>query len=308
MFMPVGLLVRPVLVVITVRVLRVAVCHGPGVAGAQGTGGDQLVPVGIFRGKYVTPGRRDVAVKGAVVTSGNERRHELARTLSTVARQLQAQPSEAKTLDYMMPALVDTVPGADYAGITLVNKGGRTATAKAPTHEVVRLLDEVQNKVDEGPCLDAVWQQHTVTVPDMSLETRWPKFAAEAHRLGIGSMMSFQLYVEGDNLGALNLHSARPYAFSPDAQLIGELFASHAAVALAGTANSRQLNEALATRDMIGQAKGILMKQENVDGPTAFAMLVQASQHANIKLSEVASWLVDEHNQPGRAARPLSDL
>lgn len=138
----------------------------------------------------------------------------------------------------------------------------------------------------------------------MSIETRWPRFAAEAERLGIGSMMSFQLYVEDDNLGAMNLYGVKPYSFTSGEQLIGELFASHAAVALSGASASRQLNQALATRDTIGQAKGILMHRENVDDLTAFNMLVEASQHANIKLSEVASWLVNKHLD--RKRRPES--
>lgn len=234
------------------------------------------------------------------------REHDLAQTLSAVARQLQAEPDEQATLDGIMAAAVDTVTGADYAGVTLVGKGGRTVMARAPTHEVVRRCDAFQNEIGEGPCLDATWNQHTVTIPDMSMETRWPSFAAEAVRLGVGSMMSFQLYVEGDTLGAMNLYAASPYSFAGGEQLVGELFASHAAVALAGAAESRQLNAALETRDVIGQAKGILMNRENVDALTAFNMLVHASQNANIKLAEVAVWLVDEHSTPGSAGRPRS--
>lgn len=239
------------------------------------------------------------------MTVGDERQHDLARTLSVVARQLQAEASVSETLASMTSASVQSIVGADYAGITLVQKR-RTVAAEAATHEVVQYCDELQNELGEGPCLDAVWQQHTVTIPDMSVETRWPRFAGEAHRLGIGSMMSFQLYVEEDNLGALNLYGVSPYAFASDAQLVGELFASHAAVALAGASESRQLNHALATRDLIGQAKGILMHRDKVDGPTAFATLVQTSQHANLKLAEVAGWLVNEHNHPGAARRPAS--
>lgn len=205
----------------------------------------------------------------------------------------------------MTRSAVDTIPGADFAGITLV-EGGHTVSAQAYTHDAVRLCDEIQDKLHEGPCWDAAWQQHTVVVPDMSVETRWPNFAAEAHRLGVGSMISFQLFVQGSNLGALNMHGTEPYAFTADAQLIGELFASHAAVALAGASTSQQLNTALATRDTIGQAKGILMHREAVDGAAAFNMLVQASQRSNIKLSEVAAWLVNEHEHPGQAPRPGS--
>lgn len=240
------------------------------------------------------------------MTVGNGRQHELAQTLSAVARQLQAEASVSEVLASMTSSAVQSISGADYAGITLVQNGGKTVAAEAGTHEVIQHCDALQSELGEGPCLDAVWQQHTVMIPDMSVETRWPRFAAEAQRLGVGSMMSFQLYVERDNLGALNLYGVAPYSFAQDAQLVGELFASHAAVALAGASESRQLNEALTTRDTIGQAKGILMHRDHVDGPTAFATLVQTSQQTNIKLAEVASWLVNEHNHPGEAHRPAA--
>lgn len=240
------------------------------------------------------------------MTGSEEREYELAQTLSTVARDLQDQVSLSETLTSMTKSAVESIPGADFAGITLV-KGRRTVSAEAYTHETVRRCDEMQDRVREGPCWDAAWQQHTVLVPDMSVETRWPSFAAEAHRLGIGSMISFQLYVHGDNLGALNMYGVAPYSFASDAQLVGELFASHAAVALAGASESRHLNAALATRDTIGQAKGILMHRDGVDGLTAFNVLVKASQRANIKLSEVAAWVVNEHERPGQARRPSSD-
>lgn len=239
------------------------------------------------------------------MTVSEDRKHELAQTLSSVAQDLQAQASVSETLSSMTKSAVDTIPGADFAGITMV-EGRRTVSAQAYTHDTARLCDELQDRLRDGPCWDAVWQQHTVVVPDMSVENRWPRFANEAHRLGIGSMISFQLFVQGENLGALNMHGTAPYAFASDAQLIGELFASHAAVALAGASESRQLNTALATRDTIGQAKGILMCREGVDSTTAFTMLVQASQQSNIKLSEVAAWMVNEHEQPGHARRPAS--
>jgi len=140
----------------------------------------------------------------------------------------------------------------------------------------------------------------------MDSETRWPNFAAYAASLGAGSMIAFRLYVQQNNLGALNLYGARGVRFDSETQLIGELFASHAAIALSGAREYRQLNEALASRDIIGQAKGILMGRENITAQQAFTMLVRASQQANLKLNAVAQWLVDEHHQPGQAERPTA--
>lgn len=227
---------------------------------------------------------------------------DLTRTLADVARDLQAESGEEATLAAIVRAAVATVPGAAYGGITQVQ--GRRLTAKVPTDAIVGVCDELQSELGEGPCLDAIWHQHTVIVADMAHEDRWPTFAARAAELGVGSLISFQLYVHDDTLGALNLYGGRGVRFGDEERTIGELFASHSAVALAGARSSRQLTEALASRDLIGQAKGILMQRHGVNGQHAFNMLVRASQEANVKLVEVARWLVDEHENPGRARPP----
>ncbi len=238
------------------------------------------------------------------MSSTDGQRHELARTMSTVARSLKAEPDEQQTLGGIVRAAVATVPGVVAGGITQVHR--RQVTAQAPSDELVRRCDAVQDELGEGPCLDAIWQQRTVIANDLATDSRWPAFGARASELGAGSLISFQLYVAEDTLGALNLYGGHGVHFDEEAQLIGEVFATHAAVALSGSRQHRQLNEALASRDAIGQAKGLLMEQHNITGPRAFDLLVRASQESNIKLTEVAAWLIDTHEQPGSTSRPLS--
>lgn len=232
------------------------------------------------------------------------RRHELARLLSGVARDLENESDEDETLAGIVQAAVATVPGVVSGGISQVH--GRQVQAQAPTDELVAQCDKVQNELNEGPCLDAIWQQHTVLVNDLATDTRWPRFGARAAELGAGSLISFQLSVRENTLGALNLYGASGVRFGEEAQLVGELFATHAALALSGARHSRQMNEALASRDAIGQAKGLLMDRENVTGQRAFELLVRASQEANIKLTDVATWLVNKHEQPDGEHRPRS--
>lgn len=188
------------------------------------------------------------------MTDSPSTRHELARILGAVARDLEAEQGEQATLAGIVRSAVDTVPGVGYGGISQVS--GRRVTAQEPTDALVRECDEAQTELAEGPCLDAIWQQHTVIVDDMTRETRWPRFAARAAELGAGSLISFQLYVHDDTLGALNLYGETGARFGDEARFIGEVFASHAAVALSGARSYRQMNEALASRDAIGQAKG----------------------------------------------------
>jgi hypothetical protein len=136
-----------------------------------------------------------------------------------------------------------------------------------------------------------VFKERIVRVPDMGSETRWPKFARRAAEAGAASMLSLQLWVEGDNLGALNLYGRRPNAFDEESEQVGLLFVSHASVAMAGAQKRDQLAAGLATRDLIGQAKGILMERYQIDAQRAFALLVKVSQHHNRKLHDVAAEL-----------------
>lgn len=230
-------------------------------------------------------------------------RHQLAKTLGTVARDLEAQPSENQTLEGIVRAAVTTVPGVSEGGITQVNRNG-DVSVRTPTDERVAQCDKLQQELREGPCLNAIWQQHTVIINEMSSDARWPRFTARAAELGFGSLISFRLFIRDDSLGALNLYSAAGEHLNNEAEIIGEVFATHAAIALAGARHHRQMNEALASRDMIGQAKGLLMQRENVTGQQAFDMLVRASQASNIKLTDVAAWLIDEHENPGEEHRP----
>jgi GAF domain-containing protein len=153
-------------------------------------------------------------------------------------------------------------------------------------------VDAAQEETGQGPCLDAVFEQQTVRVSDLRRERRWPLFTARAADAGAGSMLSFQLYVEGDNLGALNLYAYEPDAFTDESEHVGLLFAAHAAVAFAGAQKQDHLLRAMTTRGIIGQAMGILMERYHLTGDRAFQLLVRVSQHNNRKLPDIAEELI----------------
>jgi GAF domain-containing protein len=152
--------------------------------------------------------------------------------------------------------------------------------------------------------LDAAFEQQTVRVADMASEDRWPEFARQASEAGAASMLSLQLYVEGDNLGALNLYSRTPGAFDDESEQVGLLFASHAAVAYAGVRKEAQLAKAVASRDLIGQAKGILMERYKISAERAFLVLTRVSQNTNRKLNDIATELARTGTVPGIPAPP----
>lgn len=175
-----------------------------------------------------------------------------------------------------------------------------------PSGPLSRDLDALQERFGEGPCLDAVHEHTVVRVPDMEAERRWPRFAAEAKALGAASMLSIRLFVEGEKLGALNLFSRDIDAFDEESEEIASLVAAHAAVVLAGTQHADQLRDAAATRDVIGQAKGILMERYKITAAHAFLLLAQASSRTNTKLVRVAERLAATGDLPSDEATTMS--
>ncbi|SDP31431.1 GAF and ANTAR domain-containing protein [Lentzea jiangxiensis] len=217
--------------------------------------------------------------------------NELARTLSDIARTLQAEPDVDATLRAIVKAAVDYVPAATHAGISLLEQG-RIRTVE-PTTPTVEIIDQLQYELREGPCIDAIAEHETLRVGDVGREARWPSFGPAAAENGIHSLLSYRLFVTDRTLGALNLYSDRIDAFDDRTEQDGLLFATHAAIALVGAQREANLSIAVESRDVIATAKGILMERHDIDDASAFRMLVEASQSTNMKLQKVAAWLVE---------------
>ncbi|MGY1615710.1 GAF and ANTAR domain-containing protein [Geodermatophilus sp. SYSU D00691] len=215
----------------------------------------------------------------------------LGEIMGQVARSLQEEHRDVEaTLEAITAAAVHSVPGTDECGISLVVER-RQVESRAPTGDLPREIDGLQGRLGEGPCLDAVWEQKTVRIEDIHSEDRWPRFAAEAAGTGMRSMLSFQLFVTGSTLGALNLYARGAHSFDEESESIGLVFASHAAIALSGAQQEEHLRGAIASRDVIGQAKGILMERYKITGDEAFRLLVASSSRANRKLVDIAEQL-----------------
>ncbi|MCY1141611.1 GAF and ANTAR domain-containing protein [Actinoplanes sp. Pm04-4] len=215
----------------------------------------------------------------------------LAGDLRGPVTTLHEQDTVADTLRAITAGVIGTVPGADYAGLMVVHDG--RIDTRAVTDNLVSRVDQAQYETGQGPCLEAANDRATVWLSDTRTDRRWPDFSAQAARLGIGSMLSLQLHVADDSIGALNLYARRPAAFTPESEHVGLLFAIHAALAIADARRREHLTRAINSRDLIGQAKGILMERHKITGDQAFAVLVHTSQAANIKLAEIATRLIE---------------
>jgi transcriptional regulator with GAF, ATPase, and Fis domain len=213
-----------------------------------------------------------------------------AEQMATMARDLLSQDSVDATLGRITRTATELVEGCEAAGI-LILRGGRVQTL-APTEELVVESDRLQVGLGEGPCYDAARSsegERVFRIPDFTRdEPRWPRYAPQARRLGLGSMMGFLLFTDDEDLGALNLYSRRPGVFTPASETAGWLLASHAAVAFSSARTHAQMEQAVATRHVIGEAMGILMGSHHLTEEQAFDVLRRYSQENNVKLREVA--------------------
>lgn len=206
-------------------------------------------------------------------------------------------------LRHILSTTVTSVPGAQYAGITVIDPSGAVSSL-APTHDYPAVLDGVQGSTGEGPCLSAAWMQHTILIDDLATETRWPRYRAEAlDRTPVRSVLSFQLYTEGRESAALNFYAQSNGVFDEESVELGLLFAAHTSLAWNSLRRERQFRSALGTRDVIGQAKGILMERFDIDAVAAFDLLRKLSQENNTKLSDIAQRVVGTERPSRRQPR-----
>ncbi|MDD4866335.1 MAG: GAF and ANTAR domain-containing protein, partial [Mycobacterium sp.] len=172
-------------------------------------------------------------------------------------------------------AAVHLIGGVDYADVLLIEED--RFDSKAATATVASDLDEVQRQLGEGPCLEAAVAESVIRSPDLRHDTRWPRFGPAAVERGVHSILSYQLFASGRQTGALNLLGRAPQTFAPEAEALGAMLASHAAVAFGVVNRHRQFRSALASRDLIGQAKGIVMERFGIDAVAAFDLLKRLS-------------------------------
>jgi GAF domain-containing protein len=223
---------------------------------------------------------------------------DLSTAVRTLSRLLLAEETLETTLDRVAGLACRTLSPCDLASVTLVTDGRPTTPAHtAPEAED---LDRAQYRSQRGPCLEAYQVRQAVRRSIDEGRPGWPEFTAEAERTGIRSVLSVPLLVGSERpLGALNLYSKTAESYSEADEETAVLFSEQAAVACANAdvywrtyALTEHLREALESRDVIGQAKGILMARRGCTPDAAFEALRKASQHRNIKLRQLAEQVV----------------
>ena len=226
----------------------------------------------------------------------------LARAFAEIARHLYDAVNLDDVLVRIVGVSVSAVPGCEMASITVRGDDGSFRTV-ASTDDAAAAVDQTQYEASEGPCLSAVDEAvvHTPVFPD----PRWPALGARPAEAGVRSSVSYSLtpsgpVTEADLAGSLNAYAGADRAFGDEAVDIGLILAAHASVAVRAVGErdtleqlGRQLHAALASRDVIGQAKGILMERLRITPEDAFDTLRRSSQRLNVKLREVAQKLAE---------------
>ncbi|HEX5497519.1 MAG TPA: ANTAR domain-containing protein [Mycobacteriales bacterium] len=215
---------------------------------------------------------------------------EVASRFAEIAGTLPPHESIHTVLQQVVALARRTVPGADGAGLRLV---GRPRVGPAVSAGDLGAAAEVlQDELGDGPSVRAGSASSAVYVHDLAGRTGWPAFCDRADRLGVGSLLCYPLATGRAVPGVLTLYARRANAFDAAAREVGEVFASHATVAIAGALAELQLRQALRVKDVIGQAVGVVMERQGVSSEQAFDLLRRASQASHVRLPHLAHQVV----------------
>lgn len=243
----------------------------------------------------------------------------LADNVSEIIRRLFGPDTVRGTLDQVVVLAGATIEVCDYAGLSLTAAGTGipTATLVPHSHPMAAEMDELQRRNNEGPCLDAISHNTSFYAEDLETDERWPSFSPAASAKGVRSLLALPLsntmQSSTATYGALNLYATYPGAFGVVERSKGTLLAAIAGSAISATKThvdaerkAQNLQAALLSRTIIGQAQGILMERERITADQAFDILRRASQHLNRKLREIAQDIVETGERPetGRSAIP----
>ncbi|HEX6347399.1 GAF and ANTAR domain-containing protein [Umezawaea sp.] len=258
--------------------------------------------------RFVEDARRVAEQHPTPVADDSPSSSPLVEQFTALTRSLLDAETLGEVLDRILVACTRAIPAVDVASVTMRDPDG-TFHTPTETDSIGYELDQVQYATGEGPCVDAARMPGPALAcsDDLANDPNWPRFGPAAAARGMGSLLSTALLPEArppQLTGALNLYSRKTHGFRPEDRTTALLLATHASLALAAT-NARtnadldvaQLRKAIDTRDVIGQAKGILMHRRGITADEAFDVLRTTSQSLNVKLADLASTLASRHHE-----------
>lgn len=265
------------------------------------TSGDRAAGVSADQG--LVSGGDIVGVSAAFVAAVVADPAAMAQTIAGLNVAVHDEHGLARLLGRAARVAASWVPGADWAGLTI--RFDDTTFTAGETDPVVKTVDQVQYDTGVGPCVQALRTGTVVSAGPQVAVAAWPEFTARAAAVGMRSFLAAPLIGDGRARGAINLYSRNDAAFDGHetqrlvvlADLVGRGLGEYVAVTDAHD-HARNLQQALASRAPIEQAKGILMAVHRIDDDAAFALLSAQSQNTNTKLHDVATELVTRLTTP----------
>jgi hypothetical protein len=219
----------------------------------------------------------------------------IRRAMEQAAAAMNAPISLDDALRALTDGAVQAIPGASFASITTRSADGRLETVAA-TDPLIDNLDARQYELQEGPCYETATGEGIAASFDMSREPRWPRYGPIAAEAGFRGQLAVLLTENGRGRTTLNIYSADPHHFDQQSVDTAELFASHAAVAMGFVRTVSTLSDAVASRQTVGMAVGIVMERYQMDAARAFQFLVRSSSTAHVKLRDLAAQIVADHD------------
>jgi GAF domain-containing protein len=251
------------------------------------------------------------AVPAQPVPDGQPSR-SLVNAFSEIAQHVHASTDPDESMRRITVAACEAIAGCDAASLSLITPDG--PTTRAATGSLAVEGDLIQYAEREGPCLDAAMHERWLTTPDLRHDPRWPRSSVRmADELGVGSMVSCRLGLDAAphcTLGGMNLYARRVGAFSEADEMMAILLSSLGAVVLDASRRQANLRAAIESRQVIGEAIGILKTQRHITSDEAFTLLSQASQRMNVKLRDLAHRIADDPPLPagGAGSSPEADM
>ena len=223
---------------------------------------------------------------------------EASDDLTQLVEVLTGEEDVGRVLQRSVDQLVDSVPGADMASVTVLR--GKAGETVASSNERVWAIDSDQYATGDGPCLEASRTREVVRVGVEEALERWPGFARSARAAGVASYLSCPLFIDDEFVGSLNLYSEQPHGFSDFDVALLRLYLTAVSAAIANARRdtkarslAEHLNKALDSRALIDQAIGVVMARRGLGAEQAFAELARESQNNNIKLRDLAARIVE---------------
>jgi GAF domain-containing protein len=222
---------------------------------------------------------------------------DLTWALSQMSGLLLSRETVDTALELVTSLAATTTAGTLGAAVTVVDEHGKRS--KAASNRAVEQADALQYEFDEGPCLTAWRTGEMVRIDDTTTDGRWPRWNDAVSRLGVRSVLSAPLLAGEESIGAMKVYCERPMNYGPHDEQVMRLLAAQAAILLANTQSlaearrlSRQLTDALASRDLIAQATGVLLARGAASRQHAFATLAATARHSDRRIEDVARALL----------------